>query len=158
MSNQLQVRPNLGDYSSIVCLKAIITGMEDALGEKATAIALTAAGRVRGKKLASSLQSITTSDSLDAFTQQIAMALGKDGTRLLVLDKIVQDGEMVRAYTRETVCSAGEPLGSDRKCTFSLGAVWGALEQFLGERLQGKQTESVLRGGSHDVFEFTKRA
>lgn len=158
MSNQLQVRPDLGEYSSIVCLKAIITGMEDALGEKATAIALTAAGRVRGKKLAISLQSALTSDSLDAFTQQMAMALGKDGTRLLVLDKIVQDGEVFRAYTRETVCSADEPLGSDRKCTFSLGAVWGALEQILGVRLQGKQTESVLRGGSHDVFEFTKRA
>lgn len=45
------LRKQLGDYSSIVCLKAIIVGMEDALGKKATAIALTAAGRNHGKKL-----------------------------------------------------------------------------------------------------------
>jgi len=36
-----------------------------------------------------------------------------------------------------------------------MGAVWGALEQILGKRLQGTQTESVLRGGTHDVFDFT---
>ena len=42
-----------------------------------------------------------------------------------------------------------------RKCTFTLGAVWGILEQVFGKRLRGKQVESVLRGGSHDVFEFS---
>jgi hypothetical protein len=30
----------------------------------------------------------------------------------------------------------------------------GTIEQSLGKRLQGKQVESVLRGGSHDIFEF----
>lgn len=38
-------RPELGKFSSIICFKAAITGMEEALGEKATAIALIAAGR-----------------------------------------------------------------------------------------------------------------
>ena len=51
-----QIRSELGDFSSIVCFKAVITGMEEALGEKATAIALIAAGRARGKKLAESLK------------------------------------------------------------------------------------------------------
>lgn len=41
-----------------------------------------------------------------------------------------------------------------RKCTFTLGAVWGALEEITGKRLKGTHTESVLRGGSNDVFEF----
>ena len=45
------LREKLGDFSSIVCFKAAITGMEEALGEKATAIALIAAGRSRGKNL-----------------------------------------------------------------------------------------------------------
>lgn len=48
-------RDDLGEFSSVVCLKAIITGMEDALGDKATAIALISAGRTRGKKLAEEL-------------------------------------------------------------------------------------------------------
>jgi predicted hydrocarbon binding protein len=149
-------REELGDFSSIVCLKAIIVGMEDALGEKATAISLIAAGRARGKKLATDLGLVNAAVSLEDATSKMAHALGKDGTRLLVLDKIEQNDNVVKVYVKETVCSAGEPQGSKRKCTFTLGAVWGALEIILQKRLQGKHTESVLRGGTHDVFEFTE--
>ena len=38
------LRPTLGDFSSIVCFKSAVVGIEDALGEKAAAIALIAAG------------------------------------------------------------------------------------------------------------------
>ena len=148
-------RPELGDFSSIVCLKAIISGMEDALGEKATAIALVAAGRARGRGLADSLGLRCGSDhSLEQLTSLVSNALGKEGTRLLILDRIEQTEEGFRAYTRETVCSAGEPEGSERKCTFALGAVQGVLETVTGKRLRGQHVESVLRGASHDVFEY----
>lgn len=148
-------RETLGDYSSIVCLKAIITGMEDALGDKTTAIALIAAGRLRGKQIADQLKLTEAGEDLDHITQLVATALGKDGTRLLILDKIEQTDTSYRAYTKETVCSAGEPKGSERICTFSLGAVQGVLEAVTGKRYRGQQIESVLRGGSHDVFEYT---
>jgi predicted hydrocarbon binding protein len=148
------LRPELSDFSSIVCLKSIITGMEEALGDKATAIALVAAGRARGKKLAEALGLTTQSISLDEIASKVAFALGKDGTRLLILDKIEQDGEGFKVYTRETVCSAGEPMGSPRKCTFTLGAVQGVLEAITGKRFRGQQTESVLRGGTADLFEY----
>ena len=151
-------RPELGDFSSIVCLKAIITGMEDALGEKATAIALIAAGRARGKKLVKELGLTNSSISLDEAASKLNAAIGKDGTRLCKVDKIVEDGDAIKVYTSETVCSAGESQGSSRSCTFTLGAVWGAMEQFTGKRLQGKHTESVLRGSSYDIFEFTPMA
>jgi predicted hydrocarbon binding protein len=128
--------------------------MEDALGDKATTIALVAAGLARGKKLAETLGLTNQSLSLDEIASKIAFAIGKDGTRLLILDKIEQVGEGYKAYTRETVCSAGEAPGSDRKCTFTLGAVQGALEAVTGKRFRGQQTESVLRGGNHDVFEY----
>lgn len=150
-----QVRPELGQFSSIVCFKAVITGMEDSLGEKATAIALIAAGRARGKKLAQDLGLAGSQISLDEAASKLSQALGKDGTRLCKVEKITQAGDVVKVYTSETLCSANEPEGSSRNCTFTLGAIWGALEQVLGKRLQGKHTESVLRGGSHDVFEFT---
>ncbi len=84
----------------------------------------------------------------------MSQALGKDGTRLCLIEKIFQDGDLVKVYAAETLCSAGEEEGSSRKCTFTMGAVWGALEQILGKRLHGTHTESVLRGGTHDVFEF----
>ncbi|MBC5797119.1 MAG: hydrocarbon-binding protein [Sphaerospermopsis kisseleviana] len=149
------LRPQLGDFSSIVCFKAVITGMEDALGDKATAIALITAGRARGKQLAESLGLSGSVESLEQAQAKLSQALGKEGTRLCIIDKIVTDGDTIKAYTSETVCSAGEAQGSDRKCTFTLGAVWGALEQILGKRFRGVHTESVLRGGTYDVFELT---
>ena len=84
------------------------------------------------------------------------LALGKDGTCLCNVDKIINEGDIIKVYTSETLCSAGEPEGSPRKCTFTLGAVWGVLEQTYSKRFQGKHTESVLRGGEYDVFEFTE--
>ena len=151
-----QVRPELGEFSSIVCFKAVITGMEDSLGEKATAIALIAAGRARGKKLAQDLGLVGSNMSLDDAASKLSHALGKEGTRLCKVEKIIEDGDLIKVYTTESVCSAGEPQGSSRSCSFTMGAVWGAIEQLTGKRLQGKQTESVLRGGSYDVFEFTQ--
>ena len=147
-------RQELGQFSSIVCFKAVITGAEEALGEKATLIALISAGRVRGKKLAEELQINGKGGSLDELVPLLQNALGKDGTRLCIVDKIEQTNEIITVYCRETICSAGEPQGSDRKLSFTLGAIQGVLESVLGIRLRGKQTESVLRGGSYDVIEF----
>ncbi|MEC4887959.1 MAG: hydrocarbon-binding protein [Scytonema sp. PMC 1070.18] len=150
------LRPDLGDFCSIVCFKAAITGMEDALGEKTTAIALTAAGRTRGKMLAQELGLVGLSLTLEEITQKIGLAIGKEGTRLCIVEKIVQNGDAIEVYTSETLCSAGEPLGSTRKCTYTLGAIWGLLEQVFGKRLQGKHTKFVPLGSDYDVFEFTE--
>ena len=149
------LRSELGNFSSIVCFKAVITGMEESLGEKATAIALISAGRARGKKLAEDLGLKDASLSLEELTEKMSTALGKEGTRLLIIEKIEKEGEIYKAYTRETVCSAGEADGSDRKCTFTLGAVQGALESITGKRYRGAHVESVLRGGEYDVFQYT---
>jgi predicted hydrocarbon binding protein len=152
----IYTREELGQFSSIACMKAIITGMEEALGEKATAISLIAAGRQRGKNLAAELGLTGSSATLEDAARKIADALGPNGTRLLILDRIEREGGVIKAYTRETICSAGEEGGSERKCTYTMGAVWGALESLLGKRLRGKHTESVLRGGTADVFEYVE--
>lgn len=151
------LRQELGDFNSIVCLKAIVTGIEEALGEKAAAIALIAAGRQRGRILAQQLSLVNKGAeiSLEEAKTLANKAIGKEGTCLCLIDKIEQDGDVYRVYTKETVCSAGEPEGSSRQCTFTLGAIQGFLEACLGKRLRGKQTESVLRGSTHDVLEYT---
>ncbi len=149
-------RPTLGDFSSIVCFKSAIVGMEDALGEKATAIALIAAGRSRGKHLAKELGLTGSKLSLEDVASKVGFSLGKDGTRLCIINRMEKEENVIKVYTSETLCSAGETQGSERKCTYTLGAVWGVLEQTFGKRLQGKHTESVLRGGEYDVFEFTE--
>jgi predicted hydrocarbon binding protein len=155
MSNSLSSRPTLGQYSSIVCFKSVITGMEEALGEKATAIALIAAGRARGKELTKSLGLSGSTQDMTTIAAKLNDAVGANGTHLTAVDKIVQEGDLIKVYCSETVCSAGEPDGSNRKCTFTMGAVWGALTEITGKKLRGTHTESVLRGGTHDVFEFT---
>ncbi|MBE9183108.1 hydrocarbon-binding protein [Oculatella sp. LEGE 06141] len=148
------LRPKLDDYGSIICTKAIILGMEDALGAKATAIALTAAGRKRGKELVQSLGLSKTSASLEEVTAKLQAALGEQGTRLCLINKIEQTDDGFTVYVTEDICTSGEPQGSDRKCLFTLGAVWGALEELVGKRFQGKHTDSVLKGSPYNVFEF----
>lgn len=129
--------------------------MEAALGEKATAIALISAGRERGKNLARELGLVGASPDLDVIAAKLNEAIGANGTHLAAIEKIVFEGDVIKVYCSETICSAGEAQGSDRKCTFTLGTVWGALSEITGKKLRGTHTESVLRGGTHDVFEYT---
>lgn len=147
-----EIRPELGDFSSIVCFKAVVVGVEEALGEKAAAISLIAAGRVRGKQLATELG--LTNAGLATVAPILNSALGKEGTRLCIVDQIVEEDGLIKVFCRETICSAGEPEGSPRNLTFTLGAIQGALEQVVGKRLRGKQIASVLRGSTHDVLAF----
>jgi hypothetical protein len=149
-----QMRTELGDFSSIICFRAIVTGTEDALGEKAAAIALIAAGRSRGKQLAEQLGLTGVGINSEKIVSLLQSALGKEGTRLCIVDRVVSDGEGIWVYCRETICSAGEPQGSNRQLTFTLGAIQGVMEQVTGKRLRGKQVESVLRGGAFDVIEL----
>ncbi|NJR66259.1 MAG: hypothetical protein HC772_14525 [Leptolyngbyaceae cyanobacterium CRU_2_3] len=151
------VRHELGDFMSAVCFKAAVTGMEEALGEKAAAIALIAAGRQRGKQVVQAFNLVDQGAtlSLEEIQAKLNLALGKEGTRLCIIDKIERDGETFTCYTRETVCSIGEPEGSSRKCTYTLGAIQGFLEALLGKRLRGHHTESVLRGSHHDVLVYS---
>lgn len=151
------IRSELGDFTSIVCMKAVITGIEEALGEKATMIALIAAGRKRGKYLAKELNLDNSSNySLEKLTEIANESLGKEGTRLCIIDKIIEKDGVYQVYTRETVCSAGESQGSSRNCDYTMGAIQGFLEIILDKRLRGKQIESVLRGGNYDVLEFSE--
>lgn len=154
---QQQLRSELGDFSSIICFKAVVTGIEEALGEKAAAIALISAGRQRGKQLAESLNLTNSWDttSLEEITQKVSETLGKEGTRLCIVDKIESQGEVYRVYTRETICSSGEPQGSSRVCTYTSGAIQGFLEAVTGKKLRGKQIGSVLRGDNYDILEYS---
>ncbi len=154
---QTPLRQQLGNFSSIVCIKAILTGVEEALGEQAAAIALIAAGRQRGKSLAAevNLAGKGTTISLEDITQQVRQVIGKDGTCLCLVDKILQSGDAYQVYVHETVELAGESKGSSRTCTYTLGAIQGFLEALFGQRLRGKQVQSVLRGDIHDVLEYT---
>lgn len=154
MGTANQMRSELGDFSSIVCFKSLIIGAEEALGEKAAAITMIAAGRNRGRQIAEQLNIKGSNASSEELVTLLQEALGKNGTRLCIVDKIERTDESITVYCRETVCSAGEPQGSGRKLTFTLGAVQGCLEAVFNLRLRGKQVASVLTGNAYDVIQF----
>lgn len=149
------LRPNLGDFSSIVCFKAVVVGVEEALGERAARVALIAAGRKRGRDLVQSLGLSGQGGDLGVAASKMREALGTGGTRLCNIDGIRAEGPMLMVTVSDTVCMAGEPQGSARTCSFTLGAVQGALEELTGRRLKGKHATSRWRGQPEDTFEFT---
>lgn len=151
------LRQELGDFGSILFLKSILIGMEEAIGEKTAAIAMISAGRKQGKNSIEELGLVNqgTALPLEEIREKANQILGKEGTRLCIIDKIEKQGEGYRVYAKETFCSAGEPFGSSRLCSYTLGAIQGFLEAFLGKRLKGQQTDSVLKGSTHDVLEYT---
>lgn len=151
----MSIRPNLGDFSSIVCFKALVVGVEETLGSGAANVALKSAGRKRGHSLVASLGLTGAAPAPDAIAKALDAAIGVNGTRLCQVDAVERDGDNFVVRLSETVCSAGEPQGSDRQLTFTLGAVHGAIEALYNVKLRGKQTESVLRGGTHDVVTLT---
>ncbi|MEL6185497.1 MAG: hydrocarbon-binding protein [Myxococcota bacterium] len=150
------LRPTLGDFNSIVCFRAAVAGIEETLGAHAALIALSAAGRIRGRELVASLH-LSTGVDLQAAARAMQAALGAEGTRLCVLESIEECGDKIRVTVSETVCMAGEAPGSERRCSFTLGAVHGALEALTGRLLKGRHTESPVAGDPADVFEFEDR-
>lgn len=146
-------RDKLGQFNSIDAFRAVVEGMSEALGEKATGVALVAAGRMRGKKLADELGLKGATQNLEDATQQITKVLGAEGSRLCIIDKIEIVDDVVKVYTSETLCAVGGN-GSPPRCTFTLGIVWGVLTELMQKKLKGTHTESVLHGGAYDVFEF----
>lgn len=149
------IRPTLGDFSSIVCFKAVVAGVEETLGAQAAGVALKGAGRMRGKELAVSLGFGASDLPLTAVTEALRKAIGPDGTRLCWVESIEQKGENYVVRLSETICSAGEAPGSQRQLTFTLGAIHGAVEVLVRKRLRAKQIGSILRGDTHDVVELT---
>jgi hypothetical protein len=145
------VRPTLTDFSSIVCFRALVVGMEETLGKPAAAVALKAAGRKRGQALVDGLGLAGKAPASGELAGALNAAIGREGTRLCGVDKVERAGDEFRVYLSETICSADEAPGSSRELTFTFGAVHGAVEALYGMKLRGKQVGSVLRGDTHDI-------
>lgn len=151
----MSIRQTLGDFCSIVCFKHVILGIEDVLGTDGAATVLIRAGVMRGQEVAKEAKLTGTNPAVETLASTLNQYLGKEGTCLCSVDSVAQNGDTYVVTTSDTVCSAGEPAGGDRHCTYTLGAVQGFLQSILGKTFVGRHTESVLRGGSADVFTFT---
>jgi len=152
-----EIRKELGDYSSIVCLKALVVGLEDVMGVRGARANLVFAGRIRGNKIAQNLGLSNTDKPIEKWAAMLRDAVGEHGTCLCKIEKVEYEDDVYRVFMSETVCSAGEEQGSPRELTFTLGAVQGAIEEIIGKKLVGEQTGSVLRGQDYDIVEFHER-
>ena len=153
----MKSRNNLDDFVSMHCFKAAIAGMEDILGVEGAASAMISAGRKRGGDVAKAAGLVGTNPAAESLGPVLDGALGLNGTRLcqvLEVSKTADDGFLVK--TRETVCTSAEPAGSQRKCTYTLGAVMGFLESVYGTTLRGSHVATVLNGSSTDDLQFVR--
>ena len=127
------------------------------MGEQGARANLILAGRIRGKTITKELGLSNTEKPIEEWSVMVRDAIGQEGTRLCKIEKVEQNEETIRVFLSETVCSAGEPRGSPRKLTFTLGAILGAVEEALGKKLVATQTGSVLRGQDYDIVELVAR-
>lgn len=149
----MKLRENLDDFMSIVCFKSAIKGMEDILGEDGTAAALIAAGRERGKDVATTTGIAGSNPPVDQLARTLNDVFGASGTRLCTIQGVTETpegGYLVK--TSETVCMSGEPNGTSRKCTYTLGAVMGAIESAYGKTLRGQHSAKSTDGSPTDDF------
>ncbi len=149
------VRPNLGEFMSLICFKAALRGVEDTLGDDGANVVMVRAGKMRGHDVAKALGLTGTNPPLEQIAATLDSAFGATGTRLCRIEKVYLNGDQIIVETQEPVCMAGEAPDSSRQCTYSLGAVGGALEAMLGKTFRCEHTDSVLRGGSSDKFVFS---
>ncbi len=155
----MQARPQLNDFISMHCFKAVIIGMEDILGKEGTASAMIAAGRKRGETVAIQTNMKGTNPPVDTLAKTLDGALGQNGTRLCqVLDVSSTPEGGFYVKTKETVCTSGEPTGSQRVCTYTMGAILGFLESVYSVNLNGSHVANVLKGSPSDDFLMQKVA
>lgn len=148
-------REKLGDFSSVVCIKYIITGVEDTLGQDGAAVVFTRAGKVRGHQLANELGLSDRHVAITDLANLLNQALGEDGTRLCRVLSSKQEGDNIIIEVTDTVCAAGEEKGSERKATYTLGAIAGAIEEIQGGLYNGTHTTSVCKGDAVDTFIYS---
>ncbi len=148
-------RGELGDFTSISSFKALLTGLEDILGTEASSVVFIRAGRLRGQNLVEDWGVGHLNLPLEKLGHLLDAAFGHDGTRLCHVEPIYADGEDIVVNVTDTICSVTEAPGSLRRSTYTLGAIWGALETLTGERYLARQSGYVLRGDPFDQFRFT---
>ena len=151
------LREDMTDFSSIICLKAIITGLEKIMGAQAARGNLIRAGIIRGREIAKKLGISQTDAPIEQWISLAREAVGRSGTRLCDIKNTEEENGTIRIFLKDTICSAGEELGSSRELSFTQGAIQGLAEEALGKRFVSKQIGSVLRGQEYDIVELTPR-
>ena len=145
-----ELRPNLGPFMHAVCFQYLRVGAEE-YGGRALIVA---AGRQRGLDLIEELGLMNTSSDAATIKAKLYTALGKDGTRLCVVEQVTaKDNGGYEVRLTEGACPAGkhsdEPL-----CAFTLGVFIGAISAIVGKRMTGQETECTACGAPMCIYQI----
>jgi len=148
----MKLRNQLDDFMSIVCFKAAIRGMEDILGEEGTAAALISAGRQRGRDVAEALDMVNANPEVTQLAPALDGAFGLQGTKLCHIAEVTQTDNGFLVKAQDTVCMSGEPEGTSRRCTYTLGAIVGFFEAAYGKSYMAKHVAQTTAGAETEEF------
>lgn len=141
------VRKELGPYMSAECFRFLRLGAEDTAGRAL----IVNAGKQRGHSLEDILAGVGNDEA--TLTTTLNRVLGKEGTRLCIVDEVKKVDNGYRVTIRESACSAGMQT-SEPNCAFTLGVFIGALEVVTKKRLLGHEIECIATGHDHCLYEL----
>lgn len=141
------IRKELGPYMSAECFRYLRLGAEDTAGRAL----IVSAGKLRGLSLEDMLKSVPRDDA--SITAAMNKVLGKEGTRLCIVDAISKTANGYQVRVSESACSSGLQTASPN-CAFTLGVFIGAMEVISKQRFIAHETECVATGHDQCVYEL----
>lgn len=145
-------RPTLGAFMSVTCFHYLRQGAEDTAGRAL----IVAAGRLRGHDIVASLGLMGKVEDAAVMHEQLAQVLGANGTRLCLVQKVVdQGGGNYEVHITEGACTAGVTQASEPHCAFTMGVFIGAISAFTGKRMNGHETQCCGMGNQECIYQIT---
>jgi predicted hydrocarbon binding protein len=141
-------RPQLGSYMSVECFRYLRIYTEETAGRGL----IVQAGKQRGLSLEDYLKGISADDTA-AITATLNKVLGKDGTRLCIVEDVSKTANGYTIKISESACSTGMKT-SEPNCAFTMGVFVGALEVIAKKRFTAIETECTAVAGDHCVYQL----
>jgi predicted hydrocarbon binding protein len=110
------------------------------------------AGKQRGFSLADALKKIDAGEEAQ-ITEMLGQILGKEGTRLCLVDSVSKTAQGYRVQVSESACSTGMKT-STPNCAYTMGVFTGALEVITQRRFNPTETQCVACGDAHCLYEL----
>jgi predicted hydrocarbon binding protein len=108
------------------------------------------AGKQRGLSLDDHLKGINPDDTA-AITTTLNKVLGKEGTRLCIVEEVSKTAAGYNIKISESACSTGMKT-EEPNCAFTMGVFVGAMEVISKKRFTVHESECVAVGDSHCLY------
>ncbi|HEX2914852.1 MAG TPA: 4-vinyl reductase [Chloroflexia bacterium] len=140
-------RTVLGSYMSAECFRYLRLYGEETAGRGF----IVHAGKQRGLSLSDTLKGLSMENSAEV-VEMLNKVLGKDGTRLCIVEKCDKTGSGYRFTISESACSTGVKTDTPN-CAFTMGVFLGITELLTGKRHNVHETDCVATGHTYCIYE-----